>query len=98
VAPKSEKVCTINLLTFTLHPVFRFFENVASDNLFAGIGNSRMQMEKVYFWAGKEWKHLVPQDKYEQIILNSLAELVERQKIVVYGFVIVPNHLCIVES
>lgn len=40
-----------------------------------------------------EWKHLLEPDKYKQIILDSLHYLVEQNRVHVYGFVIMPNHL-----
>ncbi|MBC8111885.1 MAG: transposase [Verrucomicrobia bacterium] len=40
-----------------------------------------------------EWKHLLRPDKYKQIILDSLAFLVENKRIQLYGFVIMPNHI-----
>ena len=54
-----------------------------------------MQMNMVYFWTDtiKDWKHLLKQDKYKQVIVDSLRELVNREKIVVYAFVIMPNHI-----
>jgi putative transposase len=57
--------------------------------------NSRME---VYFWTDtiKDWKHLLKQDKYKNVIISSWQELVERDKIAIYGFVIMPNHLHIV--
>ena len=69
-----------------------------STNIFVPIRNSRMQMNEVYFWTDtiKDWRSLLKQDKYKQIIVNSLHELVERKKIVVYAFVIMPNHLHLV--
>jgi REP element-mobilizing transposase RayT len=40
-----------------------------------------------------EWKRLLIQDKYKQIILDSLSFLVEQKRIVLYGFVLMPNHI-----
>ena len=40
-----------------------------------------------------EWKHLLKQDKYKQIIIDSLGFLVRENRIQVYGFVIMPNHI-----
>ncbi len=57
-----------------------------------------MDFEEVYFWTDtiKDWKHLLKQDKYKNVIISSWQELVERGKIAIYGFVIMPNHLHIV--
>ncbi|WP_428665221.1 transposase [Runella sp.] len=60
--------------------------------------NSRMNVDEVYFWTDtiKDRKHLLKKDKYKEIIISSWQELVKRQKIEVYGFVIMPNHLHVV--
>jgi REP element-mobilizing transposase RayT len=39
------------------------------------------------------WKSLLSQDKYKEIILSSLRYLVEHHRIKLYGFVIMPNHI-----
>ncbi|PMD99533.1 transposase [Siphonobacter sp. BAB-5405] len=39
------------------------------------------------------WKHVLKPDKYKQIIIDSLRFLVENNRVIVYGFVIMPNHL-----
>jgi len=60
--------------------------------------NSRMEYDKVYFWTDtiKDWICILSQDKYKEIIVSSLKELVKRQLIIIYGFVIMPNHLHII--
>jgi putative transposase len=40
-----------------------------------------------------EWKHLLKQDKYKEIILNSLQFLVTQKRIKLFGYVIMPNHI-----
>ena len=40
-----------------------------------------------------QWKHLLKKDKYKDIILSSLEFLAEQNRVHVYGFVIMPNHL-----
>ncbi len=59
------------------------------------IRNSKMELCEVYFWTNtiKDWKHLLKQDKYKQLIINSLKELVDKKLITVYAFVIIPNHI-----
>ena len=42
------------------------------------------------------WKKLLQPDKYKQIIIDSLKFLVENNRVKVYGFVIMPNHIHIV--
>ncbi|MDJ1495882.1 transposase [Cytophagaceae bacterium DM2B3-1] len=53
------------------------------------------QQETISFFTATilEWKHLLKPDKYKQIILDSLRFLVENKRIVLYGFVIMPNHI-----
>lgn len=54
-----------------------------------------MNLLEVYFWTTtvKEWKYLLKQDKYKQQIIDSLKELVDKQLINVYAFVVMPNHV-----
>lgn len=40
-----------------------------------------------------EWKHLLKQDKYKDVIIDSLTFVVEEGRAVIYGFVIMPNHI-----
>lgn len=40
-----------------------------------------------------EWKHLLKPDKYKGILVESLRFLVDNRRIVLYGFVIMPNHI-----
>lgn len=40
-----------------------------------------------------EWKYLLKPDKYKSIIVESLKFLVEKNRVKIYGFVIMPNHL-----
>jgi putative transposase len=42
------------------------------------------------------WKKLLQPDKYKQIIIDSLQFLVENERVKVYGFVIMPNHIHII--
>lgn len=54
----------------------------------AGIRNSRMFLNGVYFWTDtiKDWKSLLREDKFKKIIIDSWGTLVKRKKIVIYGF------------
>ncbi len=60
-----------------------------------GIRNSKMLLNEVYFWTDtiKNWNGLLKDDVYKNIVIDCWRELVKRKKIVVYGFVIMPNHL-----
>ena len=40
-----------------------------------------------------EWKPLLKQEKYKEIITNSLSFLVNEKRVEVYGFVIMSNHI-----
>jgi REP element-mobilizing transposase RayT len=40
-----------------------------------------------------EWKHLLRSDANKKIITDSLSFLVQQKRVVVYSFVIMPNHL-----
>lgn len=52
-------------------------------------------LEEVYFWTDtiKDWKRLLGPDKYKELIIAQLKDLVDKKLIAVYGFVIMPNHL-----
>jgi putative transposase len=57
--------------------------------------NSRMSLNKGYLWTAtiKDWKHLLKLDKYKALIIEELQWLKNKNKIAVYGFVIMPNHI-----
>ena len=40
-----------------------------------------------------EWKKLLAPDKYKDIIIDSLTFLVKNNRVFIYGFVIMPNHI-----
>ncbi|MBN4051900.1 transposase [Cytophagaceae bacterium AH-315-L13] len=54
-----------------------------------------MELNKLYFYTATiiGWKHLLKPDKYKDVIIDSLKYLIKIKKIVVYGFVIMPNHI-----
>jgi len=60
-----------------------------------GMRNSKLLLSEVYFWTDtiKGRKHLLENNHYKNIIINSWRVLVKRGKLVIYGFVIMPNHL-----
>jgi putative transposase len=66
-----------------------------STNIFTSSRKSRMRIGDVYFWTDtiKDWKHLLKPDKYKRVIISELQWLKRNNKIAVYGFVIMPNHL-----
>ncbi|MEA5259934.1 transposase [Arcicella aquatica] len=59
------------------------------------IRNSHMEIGEVYFYTSTilGWKHLLKHDLYKTVIIDSLRNLVERDCIKIYGFVIMPNHI-----
>ena len=44
----------------------------------------------------QEWKHLLKEDKYKNIIVDSFKFLVQEDSVTINGFVIMPNHLDII--
>ena len=40
-----------------------------------------------------EWKHLLANDAFKDIIISSLQFLVNDGRVIIYGFVIMPNHI-----
>jgi len=52
-----------------------------------------MDLDEIYFWTNtiKDWKELLINDNYKQLIINSLEYLTEKNKKTVYAFVIMPN-------
>jgi REP element-mobilizing transposase RayT len=52
----------------------------------------------IYFFTATilNWQNLLKPDKYKQIICDSLNYLVKNNRVTVYGFVIMPNHIHII--
>ena len=44
----------------------------------------------------QEWKHLLKEDKYKNIIVDTLKFLVTEGNVTINGFVIMPNHMHII--
>jgi len=57
-----------------------------------------MEENKVQFFTATilEWKHLLKFDKYKKIICSSLAFLSKENRVKIFAFVIMPNHIHIV--
>src|SRR5262245_1735417 len=57
-----------------------------------------MEAGKLYFFTATnlEWMHLLANDQHKWIIINSLEFLVNKNEIVLYAFVIMPNHFHLV--
>lgn len=60
-----------------------------------GQRNSKMLLDEVYFWTDtiKDWYKLLDDDFNKNVIIESWRNLVNRNKIKLYAFVIMPNHL-----
>ncbi|MDF2455790.1 MAG: transposase [Cytophagaceae bacterium] len=60
--------------------------------------NSQINIGEVYFWTStiKEWKHLLKKDYYKEVIIEQLQWLKHQNKIKIYSYVIMPNHLHII--
>ena len=56
---------------------------------------SKVVPGKIYFWTAtiNDWKHLLQEESFKQVILDSLAYLVSQKKLAVYAFVLMPNHI-----
>lgn len=56
---------------------------------------SFMELYIPYFWTNAvlHWQHLLKDDDFKWILINSLQWLCKKQLIAVYGFVIMPNHI-----
>jgi len=54
-----------------------------------------MELGEIYFYTATilDWKHLLRPDKFKQIVLDSITHLIQKEKVKVYGFVIMPNHI-----
>lgn len=54
-----------------------------------------MNLGEVYFWTDtiKDWKTLLKHDSFKWIVMEQLQWLKQKGKIMIYGYVIMPNHL-----
>ncbi len=57
--------------------------------------NSKMLLDEPYLWTDtiKDWKRLLLTDERKHTIIECWQNLVKRNKINIYGFVIMPNHI-----
>jgi REP element-mobilizing transposase RayT len=57
-----------------------------------------MELNVAYFYtvAILNWIPLLETDRFKQIVLDSLIHLVKTEKLIVFGFVIMPNHIHII--
>ncbi len=56
---------------------------------------SFIQIGEIYFWTAtiNNWHRLLLQDKYKDVIIESLQYLSSNNKIDVFAFVLMPNHI-----
>ncbi len=54
-----------------------------------------MELETPYFWTStiNSWNHLLKDDSYKQIIIQSLQWLCNKNLVAIYGFTIMDNHV-----
>ena len=65
---------------------------------FKEVRNSKIELHKIYFWTAtiNKWQKLLEEDKFKEIIVDSLKYLNEKGKLKIYAFVIMPNHIHLV--
>lgn len=68
---------------------------VTQNEMKYGHCKSEVLLNEVYFWTDtfKDWNKFLEDDFYKRIIINCWRNLIQRNKIRVYGFVIMPNHI-----
>ena len=56
---------------------------------------SFIEIGEIYFWTAtiNNWNRLLLQDRYKDVIIESLQYLSNENKIDVFAFVIMPNHI-----
>ena len=56
---------------------------------------SYIALGELYFWTAtiNKWQKLLADDRYKNVIINSLAYLSKKSMIDVFSFVIMPNHI-----
>ena len=54
-----------------------------------------MEIGEVFFWTAtiNQWQKLLLEHEYKQVVISSLEYLSNAEKIEVYAFVIMPNHV-----
>jgi len=63
-----------------------------------GLRKSQMSLHEIYFWTDtiKDWRELLGDDRFKEIVIGCWQDLVKRKKIAIYGYVIMPNHLHVI--
>src|SRR6478736_2440258 len=62
---------------------------------YQGHRNSYTELNEVYFWTItiKKWIHLLQDDKYKTVVIESLKWLCEKKLVRIYGYIVMPNHI-----
>jgi putative transposase len=65
------------------------------DKLFEGRRKNYIEIGQIYFWTAtiNKWQRLLERDKFKHIILSSFDHLSKLNKLDVFAFVIMPNHI-----
>ncbi|MFD2287425.1 transposase [Pedobacter petrophilus] len=65
------------------------------DDLFQQKRQSYIEIGQIYFWTAtiNKWQKLLLEDKFKEVVINSLVYLTKGKKIDVFAFVIMPNHI-----
>ncbi|HYM93933.1 MAG TPA: hypothetical protein VET23_07330, partial [Chitinophagaceae bacterium] len=63
--------------------------------LFKPQRKSHVDKGEIYFWTAtiNNWFHLLEKDEYKDVIIDSLQYLTDKNKIDVFAFIIMPNHI-----
>lgn len=64
-------------------------------SLFEQKRKSHIEKGEIYFWTAtiNQWQRLLKNEEYKDIIIDSLQWLTDENKIDVFAFVIMPNHI-----
>jgi putative transposase len=62
---------------------------------YTGNRKSYMEIGEVFFWTAtiNNWQHLLKEERFKEVIVQSLNNLSERGMIDVFAFVLMPNHI-----
>jgi len=68
------------------------------DKLFEARRKNYIEIGKIYFWTAtiNNWQKLLEKDIFKQIILSSFDHLSKLNKLDIFAFVIMPNHIHVI--
>ncbi|MGM9475511.1 transposase [Pedobacter sp. GSP4] len=68
------------------------------DKIFESRRKNYIEIGEIYFWTVtiNKWQKLLEKDEFKNIILNSFEYLTSLNKLEIFGFVIMPNHIHVV--